>query len=218
MKARIWTIEQLATLRARYPGEPTAQLVDAIGHNLRAIYAKAAELQIKKTPEYLATPASGRTCGRQGIGTRFEHGNPAWNKGMKGLDIAGERGRATQFKPGTRPHNWQPIGYERTTPDGIRQRKISDTGVTRSDWVPLHVMLWEKYNGPIPGNHIVIFKDKDRSNLSIENLECMSRAELMRRNSYHTNYPKEVAQLIQLKCALKRKLNNRSNTNANITE
>jgi len=32
----------------------------------------------------------------------------------------------------------------------------------------------------------------------------------MRRNSYHTRYPKEVAQLIQLKGALNRKINRRS--------
>jgi hypothetical protein len=34
----------------------------------------------------------------------------------------------------------------------------------------------------------------------------MSRAESMRRNSYH-NYPKELAQLIQLRGALNRKIN-----------
>lgn len=35
----------------------------------------------------------------------------------------------------------------------------------------------------------------------------MSRHENMRRNSYHTNYPPEVARLVQLKGAISRQVN-----------
>lgn len=209
MIRHIWTPAQITTLREIYPHQATAKVAEIIGHNLRAVYAKAAELGIKKTAEYFTSPASGRTNGKQGIGSRFAPGNAAWNKGMKGLDLAGEAGKKTQFKPGQMPHNWHPIGYERITDDGILQRKVTDTGISRKDFVPVHVLLWVEHNGPLPAKSIVIFKDKNRKNIVIENLECITRAENMRRNSYHNNYPKEVAQIIQLRGALQRKINRR---------
>lgn len=213
-----WTPAQLKLLRKHYPHKRTEDLVKVIGRDLRSIYAKAAELQIRKSAAFLASPASGRTSGRQGIGTRFEKGNSAWNKGLKGIDIAGPRGRATQFKPGSRPHNWQPIGHERVTDDGIKQRKMTDTGVTGADYVPLHVLLWIEHNGPFPSGSIIAFKDKDRNNITIENLECLTRAQLMLRNSYHTRYPKEVANLIQLRGALQRQINRREKDGTHTAE
>jgi hypothetical protein len=45
--------------------------------------------------------------------------------------------------------------------------------------------------------------------ITLGRLELISRAENMRRNSYHTRYPKEVAQLIQLRGALNRQINKR---------
>ena len=39
----------------------------------------------------------------------------------------------------------------------------------------------------------------------------MTRAELMKRNSYHNRYPKEVARLVQLRGAVTRQINKRSN-------
>ena len=51
-------------------------------------------------------------------------------------------------------------------------------------------------------------KTTDPARITADGLELVTRAELMRRNSYHNNYPKEVALLIQLKGALNRKINN----------
>jgi hypothetical protein len=53
------------------------------------------------------------------------------------------------------------------------------------------------------------FRDGDKTNLSIENLELITRAELMRRNSIH-NYGPEIAQLGQLKGALLRQIRRKS--------
>jgi hypothetical protein len=125
---------------------------------------------------------------------------------MKGLHIGGE---ATQFKPGNKPHTWRPVGSERVTDDGIRQRKVTDTGCTPRDWKAIHVLMWEAENGPVPRGHIVVFKDRNRERLALENFELVTRQELMRRNSYHTRYPKEIARLIQLKGALQRQINKR---------
>ncbi len=42
---------------------------------------------------------------------------------------------------------------------------------------------------------------------AIENLELVARSELMRRNSYHTRYPKEIGRAIHLRGALVRRIN-----------
>jgi hypothetical protein len=111
----------------------------------------------------------------------------------------------TQFKPGARPHTWKPIGSTRVTNDGYLQRKISDTGYPPRDWVGVHILLWEEAHGPIPKGHALIFKDRNKGNLCLENFELITRAELMRRNTIH-NYPPELVDVIRLGGALKRRL------------
>jgi hypothetical protein len=55
---------------------------------------------------------------------------------------------------------------------------------------------------------VIVFKDKNREHIEIENLECISRRDLMLRNTVH-RLPKELVQVVQLKGALQRQINNR---------
>jgi hypothetical protein len=114
----------------------------------------------------------------------------------------------TQFKPGQKPHTWQPVGSERVNADGYRQIKMTDTGYPPKDWVMVHILLYEKHHGPVPKGHVIVFKDKNREHIEIENLECISRRDLMLRNTVH-RLPKELVQVVQLKGALQRQINNR---------
>jgi RNA polymerase sigma factor (sigma-70 family) len=41
----------------------------------------------------------------------------------------------------------------------------------------LHRELWEQANGPVPPKHVVIFKDGDRTNCLLENLQCIPLTE-----------------------------------------
>jgi hypothetical protein len=114
----------------------------------------------------------------------------------------------TQFRKGSRPHTWQPIGATRITDDGYLQRKVTDTGYTPRDWVGEHVLLWTAAHGAPPPGHAVIFRDGDKRHVSLENLELVSRADLMRRNSIHAVLPPglkaAVFQLGILRRALRR--------------
>jgi hypothetical protein len=137
--------------------------------------------------------------------TRFSAGNVPWNKGLKGY--APEPFVANQFKPGQHSHRWVPIGTERfSTRDGILERKVADTGDRRADWRPVHRLNWEEAYGPIPDGFTLVFRDRDHSNVLIDNLELISRAELMARNSMH-RLPPELREVIHLKCRLTRKIN-----------
>lgn len=210
----IWTAEQEAILQARYPHEKTEKIAADLAMNLHQVYNKANRLGIKKSVEYMASTEAGRTNGKQGIGTRYVKGHATWNKGMKGLDIGGKE---TRFKKGQMPHNTLGIGTYRITRDGTLQRKIGNAkGSNSKRWRGVHELVWIDVNGPVPPKHICVFKQGMRTNvleeITIDKVECIALAENMRRNTYH-NYPKEIAQLIQLRGAVQRQINKRSKQN-----
>ncbi|MGF3075713.1 HNH endonuclease signature motif containing protein [Facklamia sp. P12955] len=43
--------------------------------------------------------------------------------------------------------------------------------------------LWEKEHGPVPKGSVIIFIDQDKSNISLDNLMCISRKSLSKINS-----------------------------------
>ena len=207
-----WSAEHVAILIRLYPDTRTAEIASQLGTTVKRVYYKAADLGLKKSAAYLASPDSG--CFRSGviggIAGRFKPGHVPWNSGMKGLDLGG---KATQFKPGERRGNavalHQPIGTERLSKEGYLERKINDDLPLQRRWRAVHILLWEAAHGPVPKGHALRFRDGDKRNISIDNLELVTRADMMRRNSLH-NYPKEVAQLVQLRAAINRQINKRS--------
>lgn len=206
---RPWIKAEVKALRTLYPHIRTEDVAKILGRNERAIYNKAGHIGIRKSKAFKASPLSGRNVkghAPHGVRTRFKPGHRTWNTGLKGWQ-AGGRSALTRFPKGHRPHNYRPIGSKRLTKDGTLQIKVTDTGYPPRDWRAAHAVLWEQHNGPIPKGHIVVFRDKRRG-IGIENLECISWAENMRRNTYH-NYPKPIARLIQLRGALNRQINRR---------
>lgn len=201
----IWTDAMVETMTKRYPHEPSLSLAKEFGINTSRVYQKAARMGLKKTPEFLSGPDSGRTDGKRGGSSRFQPGHRTWNKGAS--FNAGGRSKETQFKKGMKPHTWQPIGAERFSKDGYLQRKAFDTGYPPKDWIGVHILLWQEHHKKdLPKGHAIVFKDGDKTNIVIENLECLSRAELMKRNSVH-RFPKELIELIHLRGVINRKIN-----------
>jgi hypothetical protein len=197
---------ELRRLRTEYPHRISRELAADLRRSLSAVYGMADILGIHKSAAFLASPNAHRFDGRKGIGTRFKPGQTPWNAGKHYQP--GGRCRDTQFKPGNRPHTWHPIGHERVTKDGILQRKVTDTGYTPRDYRAVHALVYEQHFGLIPRGRIVVFRDRDRRHFDTANLECITRAENMRRNSYQ-RYPKEIALAIQLRGALIHRINNR---------
>jgi hypothetical protein len=205
-----WTRKEDATLRRRYPNEPTATVAADLGRTVSTTYQRAATLGLSKSAKYLASPAAGRTNGRQGIGTRFGKGHVPANKGLRRPGWTRGRMADTQFRKGERQgiavKLWKPIGTERVSKDGYREVKIHDGLPLQSRWRAVHLVEWEKVNGPLPKGHALVFRDGDKANTAPENMELITRADLMRRNTLH-RYPQPIPQLIQLRGALNRKIN-----------
>jgi len=122
---------------------------------------------------------------------------PGWSRGTRA---------ETQFKPEHhQPHIWKPIGSMRLSKDGYLQRKVPGTGSPPRDWVAVHILVREQEHGPVPQGHAVAFKDRNKANICRENLELLSRCELMRRNTIHNDSPQPTS-VIRLNTSLKRKL------------
>jgi hypothetical protein len=205
-RKHFWSESEDSVLRERYPDTPSLEIAEHLGLTIRQIYQRARALGLHKSKEFNSSPESGRLMPGSTIGLsgRFLPGLTPWNKGVKGLDIGG---KATRFKKGHVPQTWKPIGSERVA-DGYLQRKLTDTGCTRRDWVPVHHIVWRDAGREIPAGHALAFRDGNRSNFALDNLELISRGELMRRNTIH-NYGPEVAHLMQLRGAITRQINKR---------
>ena len=164
---------------------------------------------LSKSEEFLknATHIGFQPGSQIGRKYQFKKGHRPHNTGKKGWQAGGNSSK-TRFKKGNRPHTWLPVGSHRFSKEGILQRKISDTGHPPQDWKSVHSLLWEKHNGPVPPGHIVVFKNRDRSDIRIENLELITRAENMRRNTIH-NLPDDLADVIRLRGRLNRQINKR---------
>lgn len=206
-KAR-WNGELDDWLRDLYPNHSTAKIALLLGLREAQVYNRAHALGLKKSATYLASPEAGRLTATDTRGgqTRFQKGQPAWNKGTKGIVGVQEACRATQFKPGIRQgvavKLYQPIGTERISKDGYLERKTNDDMPLQKRWRAVHLLVWEAANGPLPEGHAVAFKDGD-------NLELLSRADLMHRNTRH-NLPPEINEVIHLRAVLTRQINKRS--------
>lgn len=97
-------------------------------------------------------------------------------------------------------------GHERIcAKDGYHYIRIA-----RAKYVLKHRHIYEQHHGPIPDKMIVIFKDGNKNNLDITNLQAITRQEHVSRNRVH-NYPEELKQLIKLKNKLKAKINEKQN-------
>lgn len=219
MNGRAWSEEELEALRLAYADTPTKQLAEQFGRSLTVVYATAYKLGLSKSAAYLASPAAcrlRREASELSIARRYRPGHVPANKGLRRPGYSPGRMAETQFKAGVRigiaAKNWCPIGTIRTDDEGYLRIKVREGakgeaygfGNTKI-WPLLNRHVWEQHHGPIPPGHAVVFKDRDRANVAIENLELVTRRELMIRNSSQ-RWGKEVFGVIQLRGVLNRKL------------
>jgi hypothetical protein len=183
---RRWSADEEALLRELYPDTPTAQLARRLGRPLVSTYQHAARLGLAKSEAYRASPASGRTNGRQGIGTRFTKGQVPANKGLRRPGWTRGRMKETQFRKGERRgvavKLYKPIGTERVSKDGYLERKIHDGLPLQSRWRTVQRIRWEALNGPMPKGHALKCLDGNKQNTDPSNWALIPRGLLPRLN------------------------------------
>ena len=167
-----WTDEQISYLVDNYDKITNEEIGKYLGKSYDAICKKACKMKLKKPSHFFKIPSSGR----------FGDGHKPWNTGTKGVC----KGSSTTFRQGNRPHNaYDDNGIIVLRKDSgghlYKWYKIAD-----ANWVLYHRWVWEQRNGEIPEGYIVAFKDGDRNNCDINNLELITRKENRVRNSSST--------------------------------
>jgi hypothetical protein len=126
---------------------------------------------------------------------RRQKGDIPHNKGKKMPPEVYEKVKATMFQAKHKPHNTRFDGAET-----FRHHRSGAYWYMRTEegkWRLKHRLLWEEANGPVPPRHNIVFRDGDVNNITLENLELVTNAELMRRNSGVINMPdKYIARIL----------------------
>jgi len=169
-----WTPEEIAFLRAWRAHDTLPELTRRFNRHFGTV---------------LSVSAVDGTCTRYGIRAGwdgcFRPGEAPWNKGIKGYQPGG-RAKQTQFKDGNRPHTWAPIGTRvKLSRERYWKVKVAESpspGRSRFGWVHEHRLIWEAAHGPQPKGTAIVFIDGDTDHLSLDNLACVTRAELARLN------------------------------------
>ncbi len=165
-----WTIEQDEFLRDNYLTMTSSQLSIQLKRSKSSIKNRLHNLNIH-LPDELAAERKRATC--------FSKGHEPSNKGKKWDEYLSpeqqERSRKTTFKKGSLPHNTLYDGKISVRKDsqGNRYKWIR---IGKANWVMLHVLNWEKINGPVPKDHLLVFKNGDRMNCEPENLRLITHA------------------------------------------
>lgn len=215
----MWTQSEIDSVRRDYPDTDTEELAARLGRTVVSVYGRSNILGVSKSAAYVARKnlTEAETLRRTGVVHRFPKGHVPANKGLRRPGWSPGRMATTQFKkgrPACESRNYKPIGSLRVTKDGLLRKVTDDPYIWPARrWVAVHRLAWIDANGPVPPGHAVAFKagrsTTDLDKITADAVELITRAELMRRNSYHNNYPKPIAELIQLSGAVRRQINRR---------
>lgn len=209
MNGHIWTPREIAVLRKMYPDAYAKDIAARLGMTVTMVYARAAKLGLAKSAAFYQRQArvDGDHLKRVGCAHRYPKGHVPANKGPRRPGFASGRMTEHWFKPGHYSKRWDPerypVGALRLNADGYVDMKVRE-GLRA--WKQFHRILWEDAHGPIQRGLCLVFKDRDPLNIELTNLQLITRAENMRRNSIH-NLPAALKAAVLQLGRLKRRIN-----------
>jgi HNH endonuclease len=206
--ARIWTEAEKEIMRQEYPVNWASDMAAKLGRTVRSVYACALSMKIKKCPIWMATVFKANQNARLaaiGPKNQFKKGHPPFNKGCKLNPEHYEKMSKTFFKKGHTPKNLQHEGHERVSVDGYIEVRIR-----AGKYALKHRVVWEQHHGKIPPKMNIVFKDGNKMNTDISNLEMITRKELMARNTI-ARFPPELHSTIKILHSLKKNINEKQN-------
>lgn len=169
--------------RHRYSKEQIQFLRDNVkGITLKQLTERFNNCFGTKLSEHAIAMQKSKYSLRSGIvGGRFKKGTIPHNKGKRMSKEQYDICSKTMFKPGSKPKNTDPIGTEKLLADGYVWVKVNDKPKVpkKENWKQKHKLLWEQEYGPVPEGSVVIFKDGDSTHIELDNLECITKAQLL---------------------------------------
>lgn len=216
MGGRIWSPEEDQRIRELFANLRSAKVAKMLGRSKTAVDGRAHKLGVFKSPEYIAAQCRLQKGTHIGKNYQYKPGSVPFNKGLRRPGSSTGRMPETQFQKGSRPGNTMPVGTIRPNSDGYLRIKVSDApepaggkGGSTKNWEFVHKRVWEAAHGPIPAGHRLWWKNGDRNDCSLENLELLSPVEHMAKTTIHNSPPeiKETVFLIgRVKRAIKRRV------------
>lgn len=149
----------------------------------------------------------------------FKKGHKPMNKGLKMEQYMSaesiKKVQKTQFKKGSIPPNSLKDLEEvkRKDKTGIIYTLIKPPGERKLK--SKQVYIWEThYKTKVEKGFNVIFKDYNTENFDIDNLECISNKELLKRNQESNSMlPEDLREIIKLKNKIKKTIKNETRNN-----
>ena len=154
-----WTEIELEYLREIAEGKYISEIVELMSKKFNYPFRKT---QIKS--------AMTKHKIKNGMKNKVPKGFEPWNKG---LQIGNSH-----------IHNLKAIGDEYINSEGFVMIKLDNP----SRWVHKHRYIYEQAHGEIPKDKVIIFLDGDKTNLSLDNLHCITRKQLMKMNQNNLFY------------------------------
>lgn len=178
-KIRRFTPEEDQYIKDNYLMKPMKLISRDLGRSESSARQRLALLGLK-VPKHIAEKFAKNS--------QFKKGHASFNKGKKQHEYMSKeaiaRTKATRFKKGDLPPN------TKEGPGTIVVRNESNGKypykyicIDYAHWELLHLHLWEKENGKVPEGHCLWFIDGDTMNTDLSNLELITRAENILRNS-----------------------------------
>jgi len=207
MNRNFWTEQEIKFLIDNYSDMATANIATIMNRPLGGVNGKAYTLRLKKSKSYMTKILAIESAKLKELGKtyQFKKEQVPYNYGQKISKELYEKCKRTMFKKGNKPGNTKKVGDERKDADGYTYVKIADR-----DWKLKQRLVYENVHGPIPADSIVIFKDKNKENFDINNLQMITKLDNMLRNTIH-NYPEPIQSLIKLNNKLKKQINAKQN-------
>lgn len=205
MSRKSWTQEELVILKREYPFVETKIIAKKLEITLQQCSYMAYKLDLKKDILFLRQQSERlRDTGKK---FRFKKGQQSYNKGKKWEEYmpeeSAEKIRKSHFLKGQIPHNSLPLGSEVTRKESCGKEYLLIKVKGKRTLIFKHIYIYESAFGKVEKGMCIVFKDGNTLNCNIENLECITRAELVIRNSIH-RYPPELKSQIKKVNKLKR--------------
>lgn len=169
----LWSKEEEQFLRTHYPDLSNAELARLLGRRESQIKSKSDRMRLNKSKQYISAVNKAPNAGK------FGH-RPPWNKGMKGVFFGSTFG---QFRPKNKPHNDKGDGALSIRWEKDTGRPIIIYRVSAKKWIPYAHHVFASYYGEVPKGMIVRFRNGNRLDFRLENLELLSKRANYLRNS-----------------------------------
>lgn len=178
IRSKIFNEEEVEFIVNNYKGIDNQQLTDLLNNRFDKKYSREQVKNFKK-----------RNKLNSGLTGQFEKGHVPFNKGRRAIEYLSIEQYDKQMKQflkdrRTTSPNLRPVGSTRRHRDGYWEIKVKN-GKGKKSWVSLQRWLYEKEHGTIPDGHKIIFLDKNKDNLDLSNLACVSYDEALRLNQNH---------------------------------